>query len=148
MQYELRATCYSSRFTFQEPPTKDSVVRVSHTPVCLVCDAGVRRRTMQITLDKIASVTGRANLSEQVEIVDYVPAERGTVLVVEALEEKSVYGELELKGGRMARIIKGDIIAGVLGERQALKGFVGSIPARIDRKSTRLNSSHANISYA
>ena len=31
----------------------------------------------------------------------------------------------------MARIIKGDIIAGVLGERQALKGYVGAIPAHI-----------------
>ena len=87
---------------------------------------------MQIKLDKIASVTGRANLSQHVEVVEYVPAERGTVLVVEALEEKSVYGELELKGGRMARIIKGDIIAGVLGERQALKGFVGAIPQQIE----------------
>ena len=48
---------------------------------------------------------------------------------MEALEEKGVYGELELLGGRLARIIKGDLIAGVLGERQALKGFVGSIPA-------------------
>jgi hypothetical protein len=52
--------------------------------------------------------------------------------VVEALEEKDVYGELELLGGRLARIIKGDLIAGVLGERQALKGFVGSIPERIE----------------
>src|SRR5262249_7513322 len=41
------------------------------------------------------------------------------------------YGELELVGGRMARIIKGDLIAGVLGERQALKGFVGSIPQQV-----------------
>jgi hypothetical protein len=86
---------------------------------------------MLITLDKIASVTGRAQLSHHVEVTDWVPAERGAVVVVEALEEKSVYGELELLGGRMARIIKGDIIAGVLGERQALKGFVGFIPSRI-----------------
>ena len=33
----------------------------------------------------------------------------------------------------MARIIKGDIIAGVLGERQALKGYVGHMPARISQ---------------
>ena len=31
----------------------------------------------------------------------------------------------------MARIIKGDLIAGVLGERQALRGFVGVIPPHI-----------------
>jgi hypothetical protein len=86
---------------------------------------------MRITLDKIASVTGRLGLPREVEISAAVPAERGAVVVVEALEEKSVYGELELIGGRMARIIKGDRIAGVLGERQALKGYVGAIPAQI-----------------
>lgn len=91
---------------------------------------------MQIMLDKVASVTGRLNLGLAVEVAERVPAERGTVLVVEALEEKSVYGELELKGGRMARIIKGDLIAGVLGERQALKGFVGSVPSRIEPGDT------------
>jgi hypothetical protein len=86
---------------------------------------------MQVTLDKIASVTARVNLSREVEVSSTVVAERGAVIIVEALEEKSVYGELELLGGRMARIIKGDIIAGVLGERQALKGFVGAIPGQI-----------------
>ncbi|HEX6605565.1 MAG TPA: hypothetical protein VF276_01505, partial [Chloroflexia bacterium] len=86
---------------------------------------------MQVTLDKIASVTARVNLSREVEVSSSVVAERGAVIIVEALEEKSVYGELELLGGRMARIIKGDIIAGVLGERQALKGFVGAIPGQI-----------------
>lgn len=86
---------------------------------------------MQIKLDKIASVTARVHLTREVTIVRTVKAERGTVVVVEALEEKPVYGELELVGGRLARIIKGDVIAGVLGERQALKGFVGSIPTRI-----------------
>jgi len=86
---------------------------------------------MQVTLDKIASVTARVNLSREVEVSSTVVAERGAVIIVEALEEKSVYGELELLGGRMARIIKGDIIAGVVGERQALKGFVGAIPGQI-----------------
>lgn len=86
---------------------------------------------MKTRLDKIASVVARLDLPTEVEIGNYVPAERGTVVVVEALEEKAVYGELELAGGRMARIIKGDRIAGALGERQALKGFVGSIPASI-----------------
>ncbi|MDQ6694021.1 MAG: hypothetical protein M3014_06325 [Chloroflexota bacterium] len=86
---------------------------------------------MHIKLDKIASVTSRAHLPNEVEVSQNVDAQRGQVIVVEALEEKSVYGELELIGGRLARIIKGDRIAGVLGERQALKGFVGHIPASI-----------------
>jgi hypothetical protein len=86
---------------------------------------------MKVSLDKIASVTSRANLPHDVHIVQSVAAERGAIVVVEALEEKAVYGELELVGGRLARIIKGDRIAGVLGERQALKGFVGHIPQHI-----------------
>ena len=80
--------------------------------------------TTLIKLDKIASVARTANLTHEVHVSHSITAERGNVLIVEALEEKSVYGELELESGRMARIIKGDIIAGVLGERQALKGFV------------------------
>lgn len=86
---------------------------------------------MQITLDKIASVTSRLGLNRQVEIASHVPALRGALVAVQALEEKSVYGELELVGGRMARIIKGDVIVGALGERQALRGFVGFIPPHI-----------------
>lgn len=87
---------------------------------------------MQVTLDKIASATSRLKLHGRIDISNEICAERGAVLVVEALEEKSVYGELELAGGRLARIIKGDVIAGVLGERQALKGFVGEIPEQIE----------------
>lgn len=87
---------------------------------------------MQVKLDKIASVTSRLALPHKIEVTPAIRAERGAVLVVEALEEKSVYGELELVGGRLARIIKGDVIAGVLGARQALKGFVGYIPEKVE----------------
>jgi hypothetical protein len=87
---------------------------------------------IQVKLDKIASATATLPLDRCCDIGTTIPSESGTVLVVEALEEKNVYGELELVGGRMARIIKGDLIAGVLGERQALRGFVGVIPPRIE----------------
>ena len=91
---------------------------------------------MNVTLDKIASVTRRLDLPPTVTLGTHIPAERGTVVVVEALEEKAVYGDLELVGGRLARIIAGDRIAGVLGERQALKGFVGAIPSTISAGDT------------
>ncbi|HST03125.1 MAG TPA: hypothetical protein VLQ48_00130 [Chloroflexia bacterium] len=93
--------------------------------------ANLTNLTTVVKLDKIASATRTANLTHEVEVSRIITAERGNVLVVEALEEQSVYGELELESGRMARIIKGDLIAGVLGERQALKGFVGYVPSRI-----------------
>ena len=53
---------------------------------------------------------------------------RGKVCVVRALEEKRVYDQIELVSGRMAKISKGDVIAGVFGERRALQGFAGIIP--------------------
>ena len=87
--------------------------------------------TIRVRLDKIASATATLPLDHSSDLGTTIPSEGGTVLVVEALEEKSNYGELELVGGRMARIIKGDLIAGVLGERQALRGFVGVIPPHI-----------------
>lgn len=86
---------------------------------------------MRVILDKIASVATRVGLQHEVEITDHIPAERGTVVIVEALEHKQVYGELEIVGGTMSAIKQGDIIAGVLGNRQALKGYVGQIPRTI-----------------
>jgi hypothetical protein len=55
---------------------------------------------------------------------------------VRALGEKKVYDKIELVTGRMAKISRGDIIAGVLGERRALQGFVGTVPGRIRRGDT------------
>ena len=80
---------------------------------------------MHVKLDKIASVMGRVPVGNGVEVAPHVSAERGAVVVVEALEEKDVYGELELLGGRLARIIKGDLIAGV---RMDVAAFVGVAP--------------------
>src|SRR5262249_14780938 len=63
-----------------------------------------------------------------VEIVEGGKVRSGDVIVVKALEEKRVYDQLELITGRLAHISKDDIIVGVLGARQALRGFVGHCP--------------------
>ena len=60
--------------------------------------------------------------------------EGGSVLAVRALMEKSVYDRLELVSGRMAKINKGDVMAGTLGYRRALKGFVGIVPGLDPRR--------------
>jgi hypothetical protein len=86
---------------------------------------------MNITLDKIASSTARLCLPREVEISPHIEAKEGNVLAVRALMEKSVYDRLELVSGRMAKINKGDVMAGTLGYRRALKGFVGTIPESI-----------------
>lgn len=91
---------------------------------------------MRITLDKIGSSTARLALPREVEITPHVEAKEGNVLAVRALMEKSVYDRLELTSGRMAKINKGDVMAGTLGYRRALKGFVGTIPESIHAGDT------------
>ena len=91
---------------------------------------------MKITLDKIASSTARLALPREVEISPHIEAREGNVLAVRALMEKSVYDRLELVSGRMAKINKGDVMAGTLGYRRALKGFVGVVPDSIHAGDT------------
>ena len=86
---------------------------------------------MKIVLDKIASSTARLALPREVELTHHVEAREGNVLAVRALMEKSVYDRLELVSGRMAKINKGDVMAGTLGFRRALKGFVGVVPESV-----------------
>jgi hypothetical protein len=86
---------------------------------------------MKIVLDKIASSTARLALPREVELTHHVEAREGNVLAVRALMEKSVYDRLELVTGRMAKINKGDVMAGTLGFRRALKGFVGVVPESV-----------------
>jgi hypothetical protein len=49
-------------------------------------------------------------------------------VVVRTLTNSATYNQLELTSGRLARVNPHDIIAGVLGRRRALKGFVGEVP--------------------
>lgn len=86
---------------------------------------------MKLTLDKIASSTARLALPREVEVSPHIEAKEGNVLAVRALMEKSVYDRLELTSGRMAKINRGDVMAGTLGFRRALKGFVGIVPDSI-----------------
>jgi len=55
-------------------------------------------------------------------------AEEGTLVVCRAMGERKVYGELELPTGRMAKVVTGNILVGVLGARQALHGYMGGVP--------------------
>jgi hypothetical protein len=81
-----------------------------------------------VVVDKIASVTQACGLSHEVRIATDIPCEEGVVLVVEILNTKSTYNTLELTSGRMAKVARGDIVAGALGHRKALFGYSGHIP--------------------
>ncbi len=84
-----------------------------------------------IVVDKIGSSTGNTRLDRTIEVSDEIEPAVGNVLVVRALMEKSRYNVLELVSGRMAKINLNDVMAGALGMRRALKGFVGDVPRRI-----------------
>jgi hypothetical protein len=84
--------------------------------------------TRKIRLDRIGSATLPARLGNIVEVSPECAAEEGAIVCVRALTDKQVYGEIELPNGRMAKIVRGNLIAGVLGARQALLGFMGHVP--------------------
>ena len=85
-----------------------------------------------IKVDKFGSATSRLRLPVELKISTdgYVPSE-GDVVVVKALSESVTYGNLELPSGRLAKINRNDILAGVFGKRRALKGFVGDVPSSV-----------------
>lgn len=85
-----------------------------------------------VRVDKIASSTVNLKLTHELELTTRCEAKAGNVVVVRALTDNATYNTLELVTGRMAKINPGDIIAGVLGYRQALKGFVGDVPEHIE----------------
>ncbi len=84
-----------------------------------------------VRVDKIASSTVNLGLSNELEITTRCEARAGNVVVVRTLTDNATYNTLELVTGRMAKINPGDIVAGVLGYRRALKGFVGDVPETI-----------------
>src|ERR1051325_9391744 len=85
-----------------------------------------------VRADKIASSTVNLGLSNELEITASCEARAGNVVIVRALTDNATYNTLELVTGRIAKINPGDIIAGVLGYRRALKGFIGDVPASVE----------------
>jgi hypothetical protein len=85
-----------------------------------------------VVVDKVASVTQACGLSNEVRTAtDNIPSEEGVVVVVEVLTSKSTYNTLELTSGRMAKVVKGDIVVGALGHRKALFGYSGHVPPAV-----------------
>lgn len=85
----------------------------------------------RVTLDKIASSTLLGQVKPRVDLDPRIPARSGTVIAGRILNNKSVYNTLEDPNGRMRLLQEGDIIAGALGHRNALHGYVGHVPTDI-----------------
>ena len=86
---------------------------------------------MKIRPHKFASIVTRLQLEPEITYTRAIESASGQVLVVRALEEKRVYDQIELTTGRLAHVSKGDVLVGALGRRDALRGFVGRVPASI-----------------
>ncbi len=86
-----------------------------------------------INIDKIGSATSPTGVSSKTvtATTERRRANVGDVVAVRALSESVTYGNLELPSGRLAKINAGDVLLGVLGERRALKGFVGVVPTSV-----------------
>jgi hypothetical protein len=87
--------------------------------------------TTRVRLDRIASSTRNAGLTPEVILGDAIIAEEGYVLAVRILEDKSTYNTIEDITGRMLSLRAGDVLAGTLGARRALRGYAGIVPDRI-----------------
>lgn len=83
---------------------------------------------MKIIADKISSSTRNVKIIKDLTLTDDIVCKEGFVVAGRVLSENKSYNALELVSGRMSRICVGDIIVGVLGKRNALKGFSGIVP--------------------
>lgn len=85
----------------------------------------------RITLDKIASAAKNAKIGHEACLSDEIISEEGYIIAVKILTDKAVYNQLENIHGRMTRLKSGDVIAGVLGHRRALRGYAGNVPKNL-----------------
>lgn len=83
---------------------------------------------MRIDVDKIASAARHVVTHPRVVLGDAIPAVAGAVIAGRVLDEKSTYNQLEDAHGRMRTVHAGDVVVGVLGARDALRGYSGVVP--------------------
>lgn len=77
---------------------------------------------------KRGSSTLRAVIGKNISIQPRSTAQLGDVVAVEVLRVNENYPHLELLDGATTPLVAGERIIGVLGSRQALRGFVGCVP--------------------
>lgn len=81
--------------------------------------------------DKISSSTKNVSLTREIRVDTAVIPESGYLVAGRIRGEKSVYNTVENCDGRMVRLHKGDILVGTLGHRNALHGYSGVVPEKI-----------------
>lgn len=84
--------------------------------------------TTRIRLDRIASSTRNARLGRDALLGREIVAREGYILAVRILADKALYNQVENLEGRLIELRAGDVLAGVLGTRRALRGYAGEVP--------------------
>src|SRR4051794_32105926 len=87
--------------------------------------------TTRVRLDRISSSTKNAALAPEVMVGHEIIAAEGFVLAVRVREDKATYNTIEDVTGRMLSLRAGDVLAGTLGARRALRGYAGMVPGSI-----------------
>ncbi len=83
----------------------------------------------RVILDKIASAAALlGGIKPSTDLGFEIPARVGAVVAGRVLNVKTTYNKLEDEHGRMRLLMPGDVVAGVLGFRNALHGYVGHVP--------------------
>jgi len=85
----------------------------------------------ELQVDYVASTARNVQKSTRVVMSDQIVAKEGYCLVLEVLEDKLVYNQVETIDDKFLTAIRGDVFVGVLGERMALKGYSGHVPGAI-----------------
>jgi hypothetical protein len=85
-----------------------------------------------VFVDKVASIAQHSDLTHELRLSPDIPCEEGVLVAARVLNNKTRYNQLELTSGRMATVTQGDIIVGALGHRNALRGYSGHLPERLE----------------
>ncbi len=83
---------------------------------------------LRIRPHKVGCVCLPFQLGPYVTIGQEPVAQEGAAVACRVKTSRRSYGHLELCSGRHARLVPGDLIVGVLGNRAALRGFCGHTP--------------------
>lgn len=83
---------------------------------------------MRLQINKLASATANVPLRRDVRVTPEIVARESYIVAGRIHGEKTTYSQLEDPHGRMVTLHEGDVVAGVLGSRNALYGYSGYVP--------------------
>jgi len=89
-----------------------------------------------VVVDKVSSVAQHSEIGHELRLSADIPCEKGVLIAVRVLNNKTRYNQLELTSGRMATVNQGDIVVGALGHRKALRGYSGHLPEKLEPGNT------------